>query len=1011
MAAKAAKLKQEGNDLFKAGLFLGACERYFKAEKADPSDPVYPSNLSAALFETGDYAACYKAVLRAWRLLKTRADAKQDLIVRLSSRLAKALCHGVRAGTLNAKDISALEDDIEGLRKTSLTSKPSTSSSAPADDALVRVWDEWAATQSEMESYVQKGDACLGGLSRLPMFCKAFDQTREFYKFGTDDVIDLTAGWGPGQDHPLKIDKLSLDMLSKLSFMFGGVGDGRHVLGTLCGLLDGFWKLTKAKQLQFKVHLTLLDIHDATLARDLCMFMLLHELATTTDATAKVEIKATLMYMFCGAVMPPYCYERLQALFRDLRTRLTSTPPDLPGPVYVVSDSIPAILRILDYWSRAPKTARKMLKNHESISMWDRAGMAGPQSIPGVSAEFKRTIDDRMAAQREQIRSSILSMSDADLAKSKLLPPGTSVRAGRATIEQNIDLLVDEMQKMIMPGAKTQTREAAWYKMLKVYVPPKELLARHPSFEVAWKQVKEKGEMATMSKHKAWAHIESDWKPNITIFDPSHDDSHYFPDGDGYPDVSVDMFQIINQFHKFNLRNKPEDNQTAWDVCSEFFDNVATALKTLGKRVTLEFICGGLSEELAKMRFKGDVARPKEFPRMYTRMWLSNVPDYTHGPMNMILYVIPNLQDDSLAAVACNVLLNTGAWSGDEEYMHTYTLLESRDIPRYLACRVITCRPVMEVLVLGAKPLPRPLTELATRDELTTWLTRVLFNTFLPGKSKPNPSNVRLPHNLVAFFGLLMYLHRAGYPGHWLSEFLTRVLSGRMVSDIAPYSGFFPIPVSDRHRRVPARAVRTDPWLVELETILATAYYALPFPVALPAAATAAADFKFSRDPDDVAVYEARVTPTQQFTTLPLLNENPYEPRTHLLFFRADKLTAAGAIRSLSSVFEGSASPAPGTLFVLTAQEHVQYQVSIRFRLSRRRVERMKEESARWSVVAFRSGTGVLGECRRALGVRARFLIDDLFTTATHPVAIGKWMLKADEAKEVEYQQVLEELD
>lgn len=113
--------------------------------------------------------------------------------------------------------------------------------------------------------------------------------------------------------------------------------------------------------------------------------------------------------------------------------------------------------------------------------------------------------------------------------------------------------------------------------------------------------------------------------------DPSHDDPHYFPNGDGYPDVSVDMFQIINQFHKFNIRDQRkmaflDDNQTAWDVCSEFFDNVAAALKTLENRVTLEFIYGGLSEELAKMRFKGDVARPKEFPRKYTRMWLSNVP-------------------------------------------------------------------------------------------------------------------------------------------------------------------------------------------------------------------------------------------------------------------------------------------------------------------------------------------------------------------------------------------------
>ena len=64
----------------------------------------------------------------------------------------------------------------------------------------------------------------------------------------------------------------------------------------------------------------------------------------------------------------------------------------------------------------------------------------------------------------------------------------------------------------------------------------------------------------------------------------------------------------------------------AWEVCDAFFGEAAAALKGLESRVTLELICGGLSEELAKMRFKGDLTRPTAFPRKYTRMWLSNVP-------------------------------------------------------------------------------------------------------------------------------------------------------------------------------------------------------------------------------------------------------------------------------------------------------------------------------------------------------------------------------------------------
>ncbi len=263
----------------------------------------------------------------------------------------------------------------------------------------------------------------------------------------------------------------------------------------------------------------------------------------------------------------------------------------------------------------------------------------------------------------------------------------------------------------------------------------------------------------------------------------------------------------------------------------------------------------------------------------------------------------------------------------------------------------------MDVLVLGAIPLPRPLSELATRDEITIYLTRVLFNTFIPGHSRLRPSNIRLPHNLVAFFGLVMYLHRAGYPGHWLSDFLARVLSGQVVSDVRPYDDFYPIPVSERTRRVPTRRVRTDPWLVEFENIIATAYYAIPFPV------SSALPTDFSRDPDDIVAWEVKVRPAMHFPQHAAMNfSHPRDPRTQLLFWRGDVTTQTVVIDEMGKIFEGKASPRPGTFFVLTAQEYVQYQTRVRFRLSRRRVERMKAESKRWCMIAYRNDTGQQGK-------------------------------------------------
>ena len=46
------------------------------------------------------------------------------------------------------------------------------------------------------------------------------------FQMGQDDVIDLIRGWGPRNEYPLNLDKLPEDQLSKVAFLFGGVGDG-----------------------------------------------------------------------------------------------------------------------------------------------------------------------------------------------------------------------------------------------------------------------------------------------------------------------------------------------------------------------------------------------------------------------------------------------------------------------------------------------------------------------------------------------------------------------------------------------------------------------------------------------------------------------------------------------------------------------------------------------------------------------------------------------------------------
>ncbi|KAI0357702.1 hypothetical protein OH77DRAFT_1421794 [Trametes cingulata] len=953
-SAAAAKFKEQGNDLFKAGEFDRAAELYAKAERFDPSDPVYPSNLSAALYEAGDYLGCVSAVSRAWRLLREQPDAKPDLCTRLSARLVKALCVSVQSQPSSKESLKEYEVHIQELQDRALSSSP--------DGDLARAWRDWEAMTAKAEERARRSEISLSGLSRLPLFMKPLDDAREYYTIGHDPLIDLTVGWGSSEgDDPLQIDKMPHEKLSKVSFLFGGVGDGRHALATLQGLHQAYKKLPAEKQSAFRTHLTLLDIHPYAIARDLCMLMLLHQLNETTDSVTRAEIKATLMYSFCGAVMPNYCYERLMGVVQDLTERLSQSPPALPPWLHVDAETIPAVQAALAFWRSAQKPARKMLARHTYVNPEDRWG-AHAMAFEGASGngEMQRELRDRFNSQRSSIETMLRSLTDDQVRLLPFMPPGITTREARAFIEANMDDLVNMMHETTATG-RVRTNEHEWYKVTKTFLPPAELRRRHPGFQEAWSKLSKGDDISRNVAAKLRAQVETDWKTNITLFDSNYNNPRYHPDGDGYKMMTGDPFEPVGFVEEFNARDKPTPkgrvknnaNTLAWDVFSTFFENVAAALRGLTGHVTVELICGGLSEELAKMRLKGDVNRPPSFPRKYTRMWLSNVPDYTHGPMNMAIYVVPNLQDDSQVGAACNCLLNTGSWANDDQYIHNYTHLITKDFSRFLGCRVVRSKAVMDVLVLAPLTLPRPRAELATRDELTTWLTRVLFNTLIPGRTRMPPENVRLPHNLVAFFGLLMHLHRVGFPAHWLSEFLGRVLSGSMVSDIAPYDGMWPIPVDDMRRRVPSRRVRTDPWLVEFETIIATAHDGIPFPIAsiLPT--------DFTREREDIQVWEATVTATLPFAAAfnPFMGfGSPYEPVTRLLFYKPAEVSPASLIGGMRAVFEGRPTPAPGTFFILTAQELVQYDRRIRIRLSKQRVERMKREN--WCMVAYRQDTG-----------------------------------------------------
>jgi hypothetical protein len=181
----------------------------------------------------------------------------------------------------------------------------------------------------------------------------------EYFPVGNDDIRSALSSYihkplrEPGSSGGrIKLADLSHSELSSLAFLFGGVGDGKHVADTAwflftydagrhvyATLIDlGFQTRETAlpKRSSLSVHITLLDILPTVLARDLTILFALDQynsLGTEATGVKGEEIMALISYVFLvslfvivlilpiyndpymmprskGVVMPSYTYDR-----------------------------------------------------------------------------------------------------------------------------------------------------------------------------------------------------------------------------------------------------------------------------------------------------------------------------------------------------------------------------------------------------------------------------------------------------------------------------------------------------------------------------------------------------------------------------------------------------------------------------------------------------------------------------------------------------------------------------
>jgi len=140
----------------------------------------------------------------------------------------------------------------------------------------------------------------------------------EYYNFGHDESESLLRRNEGSNAESILLDELDDEELSSLSFLFGGVGDGRHAFATQLDANHQYQSLSETKQDKFRLHMTLNDISAQLLAKDALVLVLSYELGRAADSVKTAlttadsfNIGMVIYYVTLGYAMPPFVHRKM----------------------------------------------------------------------------------------------------------------------------------------------------------------------------------------------------------------------------------------------------------------------------------------------------------------------------------------------------------------------------------------------------------------------------------------------------------------------------------------------------------------------------------------------------------------------------------------------------------------------------------------------------------------------------------------------------------------------------
>ena len=139
--------------------------------------------------------------------------------------------------------------------------------------------------------------------------------------------------------------------------------------------------------------------------------------------------------------------------------------------------------------------------------------------------------------------------------------------------------------------------------------------------------------------------------------------------------------------------------------------------------------------------------------------------------------------------------------------------------------------PTSEYLCWAREPTDRlAFEELLLRADLEKWLYGLFLKLEIPMTRGFGMfwSIIYAPMNLAVFFRLLIRLYEIGYPAHWLSGVLTRILTNKVTTSArAPKNS--PLTFEESGYNAAIRPIDTSPYIPEMSTLASLFRPILPF--------------------------------------------------------------------------------------------------------------------------------------------------------------------------------------